>query len=375
MIALGVMSGTSTDGVDVAAIQIDPKSEEMRFLGAVSAEFPLDLRSNLLLLQQIPPQFDANSDPLGVFLQARRELTLMYSDSVSELLVTLGLDAADIRVLGAHGQTLRHRPDLGYTYQMLDGALLASASQIDVVSDLRSKDVALGGQGAPLVPAFHRAWLNGKGIYERTAVLNLGGFSNLTVLHGAGVPVTGGDCGPANCLMDLWAQRVFNLPMDEDGEIAALGNPDQGLLDMLWAHPFFTQAWPKSTGRDEFNEQWFDACLASVSALGPEDVMATLLALTVQAVKSSLPIEVEQVYVCGGGAKNSTLMVQLKCDCAPVDFLPIENLGLPTQAVEASAFAWLAIQNVSGKVGNCPSVTGARRGAVLGALHLCDSGR
>ena len=375
MIALGAMSGTSTDGVDVAAIQIDSKSEEMRFLGAVSTGFSPELRSSLLLLQQIPPQFRVDTDPLGVFLQARRDLTLVYADSVSELLATLGLATKDIRVLGAHGQTLRHRPDLGYTYQMLDGALLASICGVDVVNDLRSKDVALGGQGAPLVPAFHQAWLNGKGIRERTAVLNLGGFSNLTVLHAAGVPVTGGDCGPANCLMDLWAQRVFSLPMDEDGEIAASGNPDQGLLNILWAHPFFAQAWPKSTGRDEFNEQWFDLCLSSAGVLSPEDVMATLLALTVKAVKSSLPLHVEQVYVCGGGSRNSTLMAQLKDSCAPVDFLPIENLGLPSQAVEAAAFAWLAMQNVLGKTGNCPSVTGARQDAVLGALHRGDSGR
>lgn len=375
MIALGAMSGTSTDGVDVAAIQIDTKSEEMRFLGAVSTEFPPDLRSSLLLLQQIPPQFAAGSDPFGVFLQARRDLTLTYVASVNELLANLGLDAQEIRVLGAHGQTLRHRPDLGYTYQMLDGALLACLCGIDVVNDLRSKDVALGGQGAPLVPAFHQAWLNGRGIYDHTAVLNLGGFSNLTVLHGVDAPVTGGDCGPANCLMDLWAQRVFNVPMDKDGEIACLGNPDPDLLHRMWAHPFFAQSWPKSTGRDAFNEHWFDSTLASAGLLSPVDVMATLLALTVTAVKSSLPAHVQQVYVCGGGAKNSALMAQLQCDCAPVDFLPIENLGLPTQAVEASAFAWLAIQNIEGQAGNCPSVTGARQSTVLGALHLSNSSR
>ena len=167
----------------------------------------------------------------------------------------------------------------------------------------------------------------------------------------------------------------YAVSMDEDGEIAASGNPDQGLLNILWAHPFFAQAWPKSTGRDEFNEQWFDLCLSSAGVLSPEDVMATLLALTVKAVKSSLPLHVEQVYVCGGGSRNSTLMAQLKDSCAPVDFLPIENLGLPSQAVEAAAFAWLAMQNVLGKTGNCPSVTGARQDAVLGALHRGDSGR
>ena len=370
MIALGAMSGTSTDGVDVAAIQIGSKSEEMRFLGAVSTGFSPELRSSLLLLQQIPPQFRVDTDPLGVFLQARRDLTLVYADSVSELLATLGLATKDIRVLGAHGQTLRHRPDLGYTYQMLDGALLASRCKIDVVNDFRSKDIALGGQGAPLVPAFHQAWLNAKGVFGRTGVLNLGGFSNLSILNGHDSPVTGGDCGPANCLMDLWAQRAFRLPMDEDGLIASSGQPSEPLLDLFLAHPFFAQSWPKSTGRDDFNEQWFDGCLAAHSGLSDEDVMATLLAFAVKVIKLTLPQDIDQVYVCGGGAKNSALMNQLRFDCAPVEFLPIENLGLPAQAVEAAAFAWLASQNITGQHGNCPAVTGAERFAVLGALHL-----
>ena len=372
MIACGAMSGTSTDGVDVAAIHMDASSGAMRFLGVLSVDFPPSLRSTLLLLQQIPPKFDAEVDPLAIFLEARRDLTLVYADAVNQLLDRLGLGAQDVRVLGAHGQTLRHRPDLGYTYQMLDAALLACLCKIDVVADLRSKDVALGGQGAPLVPAFHQAWLNGQGIYERTAVLNLGGFSNLTVLHGAGVPITGGDCGPANCLMDLWAQRAFGLPMDRNGEIAAQGTTDQGLLNSLWAHPFFAQVWPKSTGRDEFNEAWFDTCLQSFNHLSTHDVMATLLALTVKAVKSSLPLQVDQVYVCGGGAKNPALMAQFESDCKPVTFSRVENLGLPTEAVEACAFAWLALQNIAGKPGSCPSVTGAQHEAMLGALHVKD---
>ncbi|MGV3469923.1 anhydro-N-acetylmuramic acid kinase [Limnobacter sp.] len=369
MIALGAMSGTSTDGVDVAAVQIDSKTQEMRFLGATSAEFPQDLRDTLLLLQHIPPCFPTESDPIAIFLQTRKELTELYANTTNELLLLLGLEPGDVRVLGAHGQTLRHRPDLGYTYQMLDGALLASRTGIDVVNDLRSKDVALGGQGAPLVPAFHQAWLNGKGIYDRTAVLNLGGFSNLTVLNGQGHALTGGDCGPANCLMDLWAQRAFELPMDNDGEIAAMGSPDSALLEKLWTHSFFHQAWPKSTGRDDFSARWFDGCISDSTDLASEDIMATLLSLAVRAVKSCLPVLVEQVYVCGGGAKNSTLINQLRCECAPADFFPIENLGLPAQAVEAAAFAWLGAQYVLSSVGNCPSVTGASRPAILGALH------
>jgi len=369
MIALGAMSGTSTDGVDIAAIQIDPKTQEMRFLGVTSAEFSQALRDILLRLQEIPPKFSASTDPISILLQARKDLTELYASTVNELLSFLGLEPADVRVVGAHGQTLRHRPDLGYTYQMLDGALLACKTGIDVVNDFRSKDIALGGQGAPLVPAFHQAWLNGRGIYNHTAVLNLGGFSNLSVLNGQEQPLTGGDCGPANCLMDLWAQRAFGLPMDQDGEIAAAGRPNIALLDRFWTHPFFRQSWPKSTGRDDFSAEWFDRCLVDSDHLSSEDIMATLLALSVRAVKSCLPVLVEQVYVCGGGAKNTALVNQLRCECAPTDFLPIENLGLPAQAVEAAAFAWLAGQYLQTAAGNCPSVTGASRAAVLGALH------
>lgn len=370
MIAFGAMSGTSTDGVDVAAIQINPDSSEMRFLGATSIGFSHGLRQTLLALQQVPCQFEAGIDPLGVMLEARRDLTHLYAECATQLCRDLGLEPRDVQVMGAHGQTLRHRPELGYTYQMLDGAWLANSLGIDVVNDLRSADVALAGQGAPLVPAFHQAWLKGRGIHDRTAVLNLGGFSNLTVLNGVSQPVTGGDCGPANCLMDLWAQRMFNAPMDENGEIAAMGNVDGVLLDEFWKHDFFSQTWPKSTGRDAFNEQWFDSCLqAANSNTSSEDIMATLLSLAVKAIQTSLPVRVEQVYVCGGGAKNNTLLTQLRCECAPVDFLPIENLGLPTQAVEAAAFAWLANQRVLNLPGNCPSVTGAHRYAVLGALH------
>lgn len=369
MIIFGAMSGTSTDGVDVAALQIDKSHQLMRFLGTVSVEFSPELRENLLTLQRIPPEFCPNVDPLALMLTARRDLTALYAAAVSELTSSLGLEPADVEVLGAHGQTLRHRPDLGYTYQMLDGALLACRTGIDVVSDFRSKDVALGGQGAPLVPAFHQAWLNSKGLSSGTAVLNLGGFSNLTVLNGRGKPVTGGDCGPANSLMDFWAQHAFNQPMDYDGDIAASGEVQEQLLAAFWSHPFFQQAWPKSTGRDDFSTDWFQRMLQSAGQADPVDVMTTLLALTVRAVQACLPPEVERVYVCGGGVRNSSLMAQLACECAPVEFLPIENLGLPAQAVEAAAFGWLAYQNIECRPGNCASVTGAQRAAVLGALH------
>ena len=366
------MSGTSTDGVDVAAIELNLQTRGMKFLGVFSSSFLPDLRNTLLLLQQIPPAFPPATDPIALLLQARKQLTEVYADAVNGLLAALSLKPMNIEVLGAHGQTLRHRPDLGYTYQMLDGALLASRVGIDVVCDLRSKDVALGGQGAPLVPSFHQAWLNGKGIFDQTAVLNLGGFSNLTVLNGPAQPVTGGDCGPANCLMDLWAQQAFSLPMDMNGEIASKGQVDNRLLAQFWQHAFFAQQWPKSTGRDEFGVQWFDHCLQASGLVSPADVMATLLALAVKAIQSTLPACVEQVFLCGGGAKNSALVAQLRRECAPTVFLPIEHLDLPTQAVEAAAFAWLAVQHVLSSTGNCPSVTGASRATILGAMHRAN---
>lgn len=370
MIALGAMSGTSTDGVDVAALHMDPGTGAIRFLGFQSDDFSPVLRHNLLQLQRIPFHGVDGQDPIGTMLEARHQLTQAYAKAVHTLLETQGLEPEDVACVGAHGQTLRHRPELGYTYQLFDGALLAARLGVDVVCDFRSKDIALGGQGAPLVPAFHQAWLASRGIHERVAVLNLGGFSNLTVLKSKEESVIGGDCGPANCLMDEWARESFNQPFDLDGEIAARGEPCKVLLEALWCHPFFHADWPKSTGRDQFNSEWLKSCLQQAGAgLHPDDVMATLLALSVRAVVHSMPSGLDVVYVCGGGSRNSTLMAQLALEIAPVQCLPFENLGIPAQAVEAAAFAWLAVQRIQNNVSNCPTVTGAARGTVLGALH------
>ncbi|HEX4879136.1 MAG TPA: anhydro-N-acetylmuramic acid kinase, partial [Limnobacter sp.] len=273
------MSGTSTDGIDVAGLHIDAQNGSLRFLGHRSESFDEDLRRSLLNLQQIPPRFSPDQDPLALMLESRRRLSLAYASAVRGLLGDLGLEAQDVHVLGAHGQTLRHRPDLGYTYQMLDAALLAVETGIDVVADMRSKDVALGGQGAPLVPAFHQAWLLSKGIGDRCAVLNLGGFSNLTVLQGQQGAVLGGDCGPANCLMDWWSQSRFGLDYDDGGNIAASGRLNEPLLIELLQHPFVQRAWPKSTGRDDFNGAWVMDCIARCpSQPSDEDVMTTLMA-------------------------------------------------------------------------------------------------
>ncbi|HEX4917819.1 MAG TPA: anhydro-N-acetylmuramic acid kinase [Limnobacter sp.] len=373
MIILGAMSGTSTDGVDVAALHADPSNGGLRFISHRSESFDGALRQRLLDLQQVPFISKPGEDQLGLMLACRRDLTLAYAESVRALMSDLGIEPQEIRVLGAHGQTLRHRPDLGFTYQMLDGALLAVQTGLDVVCDMRSKDVALGGQGAPLVPSFHQAWLASKGFSTRSAVLNLGGFSNLTVLQDAESPVLGGDCGPANCLMDLWAKEKFGLDFDEGGSIAASGQVDERLLATLLTHPFFDRSWPKSTGRDDFNFNWLKACLAQYGhAVSNQDVMATLMAMAVEVVKACLPNFVDRLFVCGGGAHNEVFVAQLALSLAPVQVSPIEDLGLPAQAVEAAAFSWLAMQSVLRLPANCPSVTGASRSAVLGALHTCQ---
>ncbi len=365
------MSGTSTDGVDVAALQVDLQRGDLRFLGHHGQAFDAELQGKLLQLQEIPLRVASGEDPLGFMFACRRELSLCYASAVRMLMEQLGLATSDVDAIGAHGQTLRHRPDMGYTYQMLDGALLAAQSGVPVVCDFRSPDVALGGQGAPLVPAFHQAWLASRGVYARSAVLNLGGFSNLTVMSASDHPVIGGDCGPANCLMDAWAQHRFGMPYDEGGKIAASGVVQEDLLNLLLGHPFAQKPWPKSTGRDEFNLSWLESMLDQHGKrVSNEDVMSTLLAMAVDLVKNCLPEQVDQLYVCGGGAKNDVFVTELALRCAPVEVLPIENLGMPAMAVEALAFAWLAMRRINALPGNCPSVTGASRKAILGAVYI-----
>lgn len=370
MLLLGAMSGTSTDGVDVAAIRCHTDQPTLQFLGSISRAFDDGLRRRLLVLQQMPAVFDASTDPLDFMLQVRRDLTDCYIEAVHALVSKFSLNLAEVQALGAHGQTLRHKPNSGYTYQMLDGARLAVGTQIQVVTDFRSADVALGGQGAPLVPAFHAAWLRSRSTHTACAVLNLGGFSNLTICSSAGVVLAGGDCGPANCLMDLWAQTRFNLAFDTNGEIAQRGRVHGGLLAAFLQHPFFASSWPKSTGRDDFSNDWFWGCLKQCpDQPSNEDVMATLLALSVECVKQCLPGAITQIYVCGGGANNKALLEKLRACLVEVQVDLSSDMGLPEQAVEASAFAWMAGQTLQNKPSNCPVVTGAQQSGVLGAVY------
>lgn len=356
---IGLMSGTSLDGID--GVLFD--AGRLAVTGHVHAPFAPALRDELLALNT-PGDNELHRAALAANAVARG-----YADVVAQLLEATGTRREQVAAIGAHGQTVRHRPGGidGYTTQLLNGALLAEQAGIDVVCDLRSRDVAAGGQGAPLVPAFHRAVFGTTG--QDTAVLNLGGISNLSLLFADGR--TGGfDCGPANCLMDGWIARHQGQAYDADGAWAATGRVLPALLATLLAEPFFALAPPKSTGRDLFHLGWLQARLTP--GLAPQDVQATLLELSARCVTESLQAQMpaaRSLIACGGGALNGQLMQRLS------DLLPgvaVESSaahGLPVDQVEAAAFAWLARCFVEHRPGNLPAVTGAAGLRRLGALH------
>ncbi|MBW8847949.1 MAG: anhydro-N-acetylmuramic acid kinase [Burkholderiales bacterium] len=356
---IGLMSGTSLDGVDGVLLDADA----MVVAGHVHAPFPHALRDELLALNT-PGDNELHRAALAANAVARS-----YADVVSQLLEATATPREQIRAVGAHGQTVRHRPDSfdGYTTQLLNGALLAEQACIAIVCDLRSRDVAAGGQGAPLVPAFHRAVFGAAG--QDMAVLNLGGISNLSLLHADGR--TGGfDCGPANCLMDGWIARHRGLSYDADGAWAATGRVSPALLATLLAEPYFALAPPKSTGRDLFHLGWLDARLTS--GLAPEDVQATLLALSARCVADALKAQMphaQTLVACGGGALNGMLMRHLADLLPGVTLQTSAERGLPVDQVEAAAFAWLAQCFIKGRPGNLPAVTGALGPRLLGALY------
>lgn len=366
---IGLMSGTSLDGVDAVLTEIDPsEAPEVRLRGHAHAPFGEALRAELLALNT------PGSDELHRGWLAGNALARAYAATVTELLLHTSTVAHEVRAIGAHGQTVRHQPGvgdgIGYTIQLLNGALLAESTRIDVVCDLRSRDVAAGGQGAPLTPAFHAALFGRAG--DSRAVLNLGGIANLTLLQADG-RVTGFDCGPANALLDGWCQRHQGQPFDEDGRWAASGRVLPQLLEAMLAEPFFALLPPKSTGRDLFHLGWLDKALSRLAPNAePADVQATLAALTVQSVAQDLhrqAPDARALFVCGGGARNGHLIHMLARALPGVSVDTTAALGLPIDQVEAAAFAWLAHRFVEGQPGNLPSVTGAVGPRRLGALY------
>jgi len=362
LLFIGLMSGTSTDGVD--AVLADFSRSRPRILAQASQTMPDALREEFLALNRPGP------DELARAALAGNALARLYADGCENVLALAGREASDVCAIGAHGQTVRHSPANGYTLQINAPALLAELTGIAVIADFRSRDVAAGGQGAPLVPAFHHAIF---GADRPRAVLNLGGIANVTLLH-PGRATRGFDTGPANVLMDLWCQRHTGMPYDENGRWAASGTLQPALLEAFIASdPWFALPPPKSTGRDQFNASWLQEALSGIGLdqLPAADIQATLLHLTARTVAEAIDREapdVDDVAVCGGGARNQSLMGALEHYLQrPV--IGSSALGVPEQMVEALAFAWLAWAHETGRPAGLASVTGARHDSVLGCKY------
>ncbi len=359
---VGLMTGTSLDGID--AVLADFSGNRPRLRAHVHHALAADLRAALLELNS------SGSDELHRAALAAHRLAHSCAAAVGDLLLAAAIGPAEVRAIGAHGQTVRHRPDIGYTIQVNAPATLAELTGIDVVADFRSRDVAAGGQGAPLVPAFHAAMFQSS---MPRAVVNIGGMSNLTALPAAGstTPVLGFDCGPGNVLIDAWAEQHLGEPLDREGRWAAAGKVDAGVLAAMLAEPYLSMPPPKSTGRDLFDRQWLNARLRGAH-LHPGDVQATLTQFTAAAIATAIdrwhPAAAD-VLVCGGGAYNTTLMRMLAAGCSPRPVAGTDTAGVRPDQVEAFAFAWLAREFVAGRPSNLPEVTGARGKRRLGALY------
>ncbi|RJX32979.1 MAG: anhydro-N-acetylmuramic acid kinase [Oxalobacter sp.] len=366
---IGLMSGTSVDGVDgtLLAIPDDYSGGALIMRASAYVPFPSELRTSLMALQT-PGDHEIEREA-----RAANALVHHYAECVSRILEQSKGDRKKVRAIGAHGQTIRHRPDLGFTRQINNPALLAEMTGIDVIADFRSRDIAAGGQGAPLVPAFHQAvFASSK---ETRVVVNIGGMANISVLH-AGGTVAGYDTGPGNVLMDAWMMRQRGASYDVDGAWAASGKIIPALLAAMQQEPFFTLPPPKSTGRDLFHEAWLHAKVQDFVDARPEDVQATLAALTATTIADAIVVaapDVAAVYVCGGGAHNTHLVRQLQMALharkRKALVASTVELGVSPNHVEAMAFAWLAHRFCIRQPGNLPEVTGAKGARVLGAWH------
>jgi len=359
---IGLMTGTSLDGID--AVLADLSSPRPLLRGHVHHRLADELRDELLHLNR-PDQNELHRAAV-----AGQHLARAYAAAVGDLLLAANVEPQEVRAIGAHGQTVRHQPEAGYTIQINAPATLAELSGIDVIADFRSRDIAAGGQGAPLAPAFHAAAFRGN---TPRAVVNIGGISNLTGLPPFGVdsPALGFDCGPGNVLMDAWALEHLGEPVDRDGRWAAGGRVHADLLLALLDEPFFALAPPKSTGRDRFNSAWLDRKRAGFD-VDPRDVQATLTQLTASVISDAINryfAEAAEVVICGGGAFNATLMQMLAEACAPRNVMTSDRLGVAADQVEALAFAWLAREFVEQRSANLPAVTGARGPRPLGAHY------
>lgn len=359
---VGLMSGTSLDGVDAALCDL---RSGLVLLGTHYQTFTEVLRDELLALHWV------GHDELGRAASVANRLADLYAQSVEGLLADAGIGRGEIAAIGCHGQTIRHRPGRGYSLQLNNPSRLAERTGLTVVADFRNRDIAAGGQGAPLVPAFHEAVFRDRD--ETRAVVNIGGIANVTLIPPAAqafAPTRGFDCGPGNMLMDAWCREHTGQSFDCDGRWAASGRVPQGLLAAMQAHPFFAATLPKSCGREDFSIDWLHGL--QPSRFRPEDVQASLLELTAWSIAQAVGVDGKppaQVLLCGGGVHNARLRTRL------AELMPDSRVnttavaGLDPDWVEACAFAWLASQTMAGRPGNLPDVTGASGPRVLGAIY------
>ena len=359
-IYVGMMSGTSMDGVDVVACVFNEKG--CQFIARSFEPYSDMLRESLLSLCQTGP------DEVFRMQNGANEIAKIYAKAFNKLLTDSGLNYKNIRAIGAHGQTIRHNPQIGASTQLINGALLAELTKTDVITDFRSRDLAAGGEGAPLVPAFHKWVLSGD---VPRGILNIGGISNLTVLpeRGSDDEVLGFDCGPGNVLMDAWIEKVNHVRYDQDAVWARSGKVIPQLLESLKQEKFFSLVPPKSTGRELFNLPWLEARLNGEK---PEDVQRTLVSFTAETVTDAIrnfAPHIKELRVCGGGAKNPLMISELALLNPELVVTTTAELGVDPQDVEGLAFAWLAYRFDRREPGNLPSATGASGSRILGCLY------
>lgn len=359
---IGVMSGTSLDAIDLVAVSFDP----LQLHASLTVDFPTDLREQLLALTQ------SGANEIERMGRAEVAYARVVAAGINQLIEQHQLDRAQIAAIGCHGQTIRHRPQAGFSLQIGDPNLIVELTGLPVVADFRRRDVAAGGQGAPLVPAFHQAILQDAQIHR--VILNLGGIANISVLP-ANQPdaVYGFDTGPANLLMDAWCLRHTGHSFDQDGAWAAQGQVIKPLLNTMLTHPYFAHPHPKSTGREDFHVGWLNEVLQQQSAYTAVDVQRTLLQLTAQSVADAVVqtgLAQGELWLCGGGALNQTLWQALSMALPTWQLKSTADGSLAPTWVEATAFAWLAKRRLQHQSGNLPSVTGAVGYRMLGGLYL-----
>ncbi|MGE0623582.1 MAG: anhydro-N-acetylmuramic acid kinase [Pseudomonadales bacterium] len=357
---IGTISGTSVDGLDIALLEL---ADSIRFGASITTPFPEALRRDLLALGQ-PGNDDL--DRIGTLDAA---LGAFIGDAINAFLQAQGLDATAVSAIGSHGQTIRHHPDGAhpFTWQIGDPNQIAERTGITTVADFRRRDMAAGGQGAPLVPAFHEALFSDA--REARVIANIGGIGNITYLGAPGTPVSGFDTGPGNALLDAWTERHTGAPFDHDGAWARQGALEEPLLEAMLGDPYLSRTPPKSTGREAFNLKWLGQF--EPDGYPPASVQRTLLEYTARTLADAVrhwAAPAQRLIVCGGGRLNGFLLERL-ADLVSIPVVTSDALGYDGDAMEAAAFAWLAARRLDGRAGNAPAVTGSRGRRVLGAVY------